>query len=292
MIATGKIIEVRKILEAARLEGQTVGFVPTMGALHEGHRSLIRRARAASGFVVVSIFVNPTQFGANEDLSAYPRTFADDCEACADEGADLVFHPDVDEMYPKGAKTTVRVSALSEPMEGKFRPGHLDGVALVCAKLFAIVGPCTAYFGSKDAQQLRVVEQMVRDLALPVEIVGCPTVRDADGLALSSRNSYLDPEDRERSLSLSRALRRIQDLVREGERDTSKLLAAGLAILSSAGLDAPGGMSGESPDSIDYLEVVDPTTLEAVDRVERSVLVCGAVRVGTTRLIDNVTIDL
>ncbi len=280
MIATGKIIEVRKILEAARLEGQTVGFVPTMGALHKGHRSLIRRARAENGHVVVSIFVNPTQFGANEDLSAYPRTFADDCEACADEGADLVFHPDVDEMYPKDAKTTVNVGLLAEPMEGRFRPGHFDGVALVCAKLFAIVGPCTAYFGEKDAQQLRVVAQMVRDLALPVEVVGCPTVRDADGLALSSRNKYLGPEDRERSLSLSRALRRIEELVQEGERDTAKLLGAGVSILENAGLDA-----------IDYLEVVDPTTLEAVDRVEHPVLVCGAVRVGTTRLIDNVTIE-
>jgi pantoate--beta-alanine ligase len=279
MIATGKIIEVRKILEAARLEGQAVGFVPTMGALHEGHRSLIRRARAENGFVVVSIFVNPTQFGANEDLSAYPRTFADDCEACADEGAELVFHPDVDEMYPKDATTTVNVGRVAEPMEGRFRPGHFDGVALVCAKLFAIVGPCTAYFGEKDAQQLRVVAQMVRDLALPVEVTGCPTVRDADGLALSSRNKYLGPGDRERSLSLSRALFKIESLVHGGERDAAKLRAAGMAILESAGLDA-----------IDYLEVVDPTTLEAVDQVEHPVLVCGAVRIGTTRLIDNVTI--
>ncbi len=213
MIATGKITEVRKILEAARIEGQTVGFVPTMGALHEGHRSLVRRARAEKGFVVVSIFVNPTQFGPNEDLSAYPRTFADDLEACADEGADLVFHPDADEMYPEGAKTTVSVGALTQPMEGKFRPGHFDGVALVCAKLFAIVGDCTAYFGEKDAQQLRVVAQMARDLALPVEIIGCPTVRDADGLALSSRNKYLAKEDRARSLSLSRALFKIDELV-------------------------------------------------------------------------------
>ena len=253
-------------------------MVPTMGALHAGHMALVAEARRRAGHVVASIFVNPTQFGANEDLSAYPRTFADDCEASADEGADLVFHPDVDEMYPKEAKTTVSVGSLTEPMEGQFRPGHFDGVALVCAKLFAIVGPCTAYFGSKDAQQLRVVAQMVRDLALPVEIVGCPTVRDADGMALSSRNKYLGPEDRERSLSLSRALRRIEELVHDGEHDVAKLHAAGLAILENAGLDA-----------IDYLEVVDSTTLEAVDRVERSVLVCGAVRVGTTRLIDNVT---
>jgi pantoate--beta-alanine ligase len=280
MIATGRISETRKILEAARMDGLRVGFVPTMGALHEGHRSLIRRARESNGFVVVSIFVNPTQFGPDEDLSAYPRTFADDLEGCAAEGADLVFHPDSDEMYPQPPQTAVFVSRLTEPMEGKFRPGHFDGVALVCAKLFGIVGPCTAYFGEKDAQQLRVVAQMARDLELGVEIVGCPTVRDHDGLALSSRNKYLGTEDRERSLALSRALRRIADLVGQGERDGSRLLAAGRAVLEDASLDA-----------IDYLEIVDPSTLEAVDRVDGEVLVCGAVRVGTTRLIDNVTIQ-
>jgi pantoate--beta-alanine ligase len=277
MIATGRITEMRKLLDEARSEGKRVGFVPTMGALHDGHRSLVRRARTETDYVVVSIFVNPTQFSPDEDLSKYPRTFADDLDACKAEGADLVFHPAPEEIYPEPSLTQVTVQRISEPMEGVVRPGHFAGVALVCAKLFNIVGPCTAYFGEKDAQQLRLIRRMVRDLSMPVEIVPCATVRDADGLALSSRNKYLKPEDRERSLALSRALRTIADAIGEGETGVATLEARGRNVLEGADLDG-----------IEYLEVVDPETLDHLERVAGDVLVCGAVRVGGTRLIDNV----
>ncbi|MEX2394652.1 MAG: pantoate--beta-alanine ligase [Actinomycetota bacterium] len=281
MIATGRISEVRKLVDEARAEGKRVGFVPTMGALHEGHRSLVRRASHDTDFVVVSIFVNPTQFSPDEDLSKYPRTFADDLDACKAEGAHLVFHPDADEIYPDAALTHIHITKITEPMEGIVRPGHFAGVALVCAKLFNIVGPCNAFFGEKDAQQLRVVSRMVKDLAMPVEIVPCATVRDADGLALSSRNRYLSKHDRERSLALSRALRTISQLASDGERDVRTLEAAGRKVLGEAGLDG-----------VDYLEVVDPETLERLETVEGTALVCGAVRVGTTRLIDNITLEM
>jgi pantoate--beta-alanine ligase len=281
MIATARISEVRKLVDEARAEGKRVGFVPTMGALHEGHRSLIRRAAHDTDYVVVSIFVNPTQFSPDEDLSKYPRTFADDLDACKAEGADLVFHPDADEIYPEPSQTAIVVSKITEPMEGVIRPGHFAGVALVCCKLFNIVGACTAVFGEKDAQQLRVVARMVSDLAMPVDIVPCTTVRDADGLALSSRNKYLSSQDRERSLALSRALKTVEQRVSEGERDARVLEAAGRDVLEAAGLDG-----------IDYLEVVDPETLERLDTVSGTALVCGAVRIGTTRLIDNLTLEM
>jgi pantoate--beta-alanine ligase len=280
MIATGRITEVRKLLDEARAEGKRIGFVPTMGALHAGHRSLVRRAAEQTDYVVVSIFVNPTQFAPTEDLSTYPRTFAADLDACKEEGAHLVFHPDADEMYPEPSKTQVIVDGISEPMEGIVRPGHFAGVALVCAKLFNIIGACTAFFGEKDAQQLRVIRRMVGDLAMPVEVVGAPTVRDADGLALSSRNAYLDPKDRARSLALIRALRLVESRIGEGERDVKVLEAEGRKVLEDAELDG-----------IDYLEVVDPDSLERLERVEGMVLVCGAVRVGQTRLIDNITVQ-
>jgi pantoate--beta-alanine ligase len=280
MIATPRIAEVRKLLDEARAEGKRIGFVPTMGALHEGHRSLVRRAAAETDFVVVSIFVNPTQFGANEDLSKYPRTFADDLDACKAEGANLVFHPDADEIYPEPSKTQINVEGLTERMEGAHRPGHFAGVALVCAKLFNIVGACTAYFGEKDAQQLRVVRRMARDLSMPVEVVGCPTIRDDDGLALSSRNRYLDPQQRERALALSRALNTIADAIHDGERDVATLHTLGREVLEAADLDA-----------IDYLEVVDPDTLEPLERVTGTVLVLGTVRVGDTRLLDNLLVE-
>ena len=280
MIATPRISEARKLLDEARAEGMRIGFVPTMGALHVGHRSLVRRAAAETDFVVVSIFVNPTQFGANEDLSTYPRTFADDLDACKDEGADLVFHPAAEEIYPEPSRTQVNIEGLTERLEGEFRPGHFAGVALVCAKLFNIVGPCTAYFGEKDAQQLRVVRRMVQDLSMPVEIVPCATVRDADGLALSSRNRYLDAGQRKRALALPQALRTVADAIRNGETDARRLEAAGREVLEAADLDA-----------IDYLEVVDPDTLEPVERVMGTVLVLGTVRLGTTRLLDNVLVE-
>ncbi len=277
MNATGRIAEARKLLDAARNEGIHVGLVPTLGALHDGHRSLMKRARGETGFVVVTIFVNPAQFNDPSDLAAYPRTFADDLEMCASEGVDLVFHPDTDEMYPKPPVTSVIVSGLTSSMEGAERPGHFDGVTLVCAKLFAIVGPCSAYFGEKDAQQLRVVRRMASDLDMPVEIVACPTVRDADGLAMSSRNVALSPEDREQALALPRALGAIADLVRKGERNVAALVASVREDL-------------EIVDDVDYLEVVDPDTLERLDRVDGPALVCAAVRVGGTRLIDNMMV--
>lgn len=280
MNATGRITEVRKLLDAARQDGLSVGFVPTMGALHEGHRSLMQRARAENGFVVVSIFVNPTQFNATADLAAYPRTFADDLEACAAEGVDLVFHPDESEIYPRPSSTQVIVEGLTSSMEGEFRPGHFAGVALVVAKLFNIVGPCAAYFGEKDAQQLRVVRRMVEDLDFPVDVVGCPTVRDADGLALSSRNARLKPDDRRRALALAASFREIERLVADGERGVAALTAAGRNVLEREGVNG-----------IDYLAIVDPDSLEALERVDGAALVCGAVHVGDVRLIDNVLIE-
>lgn len=278
MITTGRIADVRKVLDAERAEGRRAGFVPTMGALHEGHRSVIRRARAETDVVVVSIFVNPTQFGPREDPAAYPRTLDADLEACEAEGVDLVFHPEPEEIYPEPTQTTVHVTGLTETMEGAFRPGHFDGVALVCAKLFNIVGPCTVYFGEKDAQQLRVIRRMARDLEVPVEIVACPTVRDPDGLALSSRNVRLGPDDRRRALALPRALRTVERLVAEGERDA--------AALERAAREQLGDVDG-----VDYVELVDPDTLERVEVVHGPVLVCGAIRIGETRLIDNVTLE-
>jgi pantoate--beta-alanine ligase len=279
MIATGKISEARKLVDAARTDGLRVGFVPTMGALHEGHRSLIRHAKGETGYVVVSIFVNPTQFDAAEDLARYPRTFAADLEACAAEGVDLVFHPDAEEIYPRSPSTKVSVGGLTESLEGAHRPGHFDGVTLVCAKLFNIIGPCTAYFGCKDAQQLSVVRRMVVDLDGPVEIVGCPTVRDADGLALSSRNVHLTSEERARALALPRALAAVAGKVNRGETDVSALIASGRVILDVV-------------DEVDYIEVVHPETFEPLERVDGPALVCAAVRVGDTRLIDNVMVGV
>jgi pantoate--beta-alanine ligase len=232
--------------------------------------------RAENGYVVVSIFVNPTQFGPNEDLSKYPRTFADDLDACIAAGADLVFHPDADEMYPAGLQTSVSVAGVTDPMEGEHRPGHFDGVALVCAKLFNIVGACSAYFGCKDAQQVRVIERMVADLDMPVEVVRCPTIRDIDGLALSSRNRYLSAPDRARALSLARALRSVEDGVANGERSASVLLDRARQLLDA--------------DAVDYFEIVDPSTLQRVATVDGPVLVCGAIRLGATRLIDNISL--
>ena len=264
MITTARSAETRKICDAERVAGARVGFVPTMGALHAGHRSLIHRARDETTFVVVSVFVNPTQFGPHEDLAAYPRTLDDDLRICEAEGVDLVFHPDADEIYPEPPRATIHIEGLTETMEGAHRPGHFDGVCLVCTKLFSIVGWCTAYFGQKDAQQLRVIKQLGRDLDLPVDVVGCETIRDADGLALSSRNAYLAPDERARALALPRALRAIEN---------GSSLEEGRSMLADV--------------EVDYLVMVDPDTLEPV--AHGPALVCGAIRVGATRLIDNVT---
>src|SRR5215470_12655163 len=216
----------RSASRAARQKGQRLGFVPTMGALHEGHLSLVRTASAASGVVAASIFVNPTQFGPNEDLAKYPRSFERDCQMLEREGVDFVFAPSVEEMYPAGALTWVTVEGLSEKLDGRSRPGHFRGVTTVVSKLFHIVEPHRAFFGQKDAAQVAVIRQMVRDLKFAVEIVVCPIVRESDGLAMSSRNAYLSAEERKRALVLRRSLMRVQELVCAGERDTARLIAA------------------------------------------------------------------
>src|SRR6202034_2817216 len=221
------IDDMREACRGVRRGGQRLGFVPTMGALHEGHLSLVRAARHRCEVVAASIFVNPTQFGPNEDLAKYPRRFERDRELLEKEGVELLFAPSVDEMYPVGAVTWVRVEGLSDKLDGRSRPGHFRGVTTVVAKLFHIVEPDAAFFGQKDAAQVAIIRRMVRDLNFPVEVVACPIVREADGLAMSSRNAYLDPMQRQQALILYRALMRVQKLWEDGERDSAKLLAAG-----------------------------------------------------------------
>ena len=279
MITVSTIAEVRAACDAARAGGRTVGFVPTMGFFHEGHRSLMRAARAENDFVVLSLFVNPTQFGPTEDLAAYPRDPDGDAAVAAAEGVDVLFTPDVDEMYPGGTRTTVHVAGLTEVLCGASRPGHFDGVTTVVTKLFSIVGPCRAYFGRKDAQQLAVIRRMTADLDLPVVVVGCPLVREADGLALSSRNSYLTDEERAAATILSGALYMASEAVVRGVRDAAtirRLLADTVAHAALVHLE--------------YAEVVDAATLDAIDEITGDTLVALAAHVGKARLIDNVTI--
>ena len=274
-----RIAEVRRRVAEARGRGSRVGLVPTMGALHEGHASLIRAARSEAGFVVVSLFVNPTQFGPGEDFSQYPRPLEADLAVCRREGADLVFAPAAGEMYPEGFATTVRVAGLGETMCGRFRPGHFDGVATVVAKLLAIVQPDVAYFGEKDAQQLAVVRRMVEDLNLPVEVRGCPLVREPDGLAMSSRNAYLSADERRKALALSAALAEARDAIRAGERNGARLAERVRERIRAA----PGV-------ELEYVAVVDPDTLADLDRICSACLVAVAAKVGATRLIDNVIV--
>ena len=279
MVVAQRIGEVRQAVRAARARGARVGLVPTMGALHEGHASLLRAARDDGGLVVASIFVNPTQFGPTEDLAKYPRPLERDLEICRREGVGLVFAPSAAEMYPAGFATTVHVARMTEKMCGAFRPGHFDGVCTVVAKLLAIVQPDTAYFGEKDAQQLAVVRRMVADLDLGVEIRGCPTVRDPDGLAMSSRNAYLSPAERRQALALSRSLAEAREAVLAGERDAGRLAAQVRQRLEAAeGVD------------LQYVAVVDPDTLEDLARVGDKALVAVAAKMGATRLIDNVVL--
>ncbi len=279
MITLTTIADVRAACDAARAAGGSVGFVPTMGFFHEGHRSLMRAARAANDLVVVSLFVNPTQFGPNEDLAAYPRDPAGDRAVTEAEGVDVLFTPTVDEMYPAGARTTVHVDGLTERLCGASRPGHFDGVTTVVAKLFSIVGPARAYFGRKDAQQLAVIRRMTTDLDLPVEVVGCPLVREVDGLALSSRNVYLDPDARQAATILSGALYMASEAVVRGQRDAGAVRELVVDTVAHAPLVR-----------LDYVEVVDAATLEPVERIGPDTLVALAAFVGKARLIDNVTI--
>jgi pantoate--beta-alanine ligase len=269
--------EVRRLVGAARRTGLKIGLVPTMGALHEGHASLIRQARAETGYVVVSIFVNPTQFGPTEDLTRYPRPLVADLATCAACGADLAFVPTVDTIYPRGFRTFVEVTGLQDVLEGASRPGHFRGVATVVLKLLNLVQPDIAWFGQKDAQQVRIVQQLVRDLDVPVEICVGPTVREADGLALSSRNQYLNSGQRRAAVVLSRALQAAESLYAAGERDAARIAATMRDLIGSA----PGAL-------LDYAAIVDADTLVPVVTVRGPALVALAVRFGTTRLIDNV----
>jgi pantoate--beta-alanine ligase len=271
---------VRAEVAAARADGRRIGLVPTMGAFHAGHEALMRTARERCDAVVVSLFVNPTQFNETADLADYPRSEASDAAVAEGLGVDVLFAPSAEAMYPDGFATTVSVGGLATVLEGAARgPAHFAGVCTVVCKLFTIVAPDVAFFGQKDAQQVTVVKRMVRDLDLPLTIEVVPTVRDADGLALSSRNARLGPGDREQALSLSRGLEAVRALAAAGERDPAILRAAAAEALRTAGVEP------------DYLAFVDPDTLHPVERVDRRVLVAVAARVGPARLIDNILID-
>lgn len=271
------IVEARRRLDGALRAGRVIGLVPTMGYLHDGHRSLMARAVADGRFTMTTIFVNPLQFAAGEDLATYPRDLPRDLQLCRDEGIDLVLAPSVEEMYPEPIRTTVAVDGVSERWEGATRPGHFAGVATVVAKLCNIAGPSAAYFGEKDWQQLQVVKRMVADLSMPIEVVGCPTVREPDGLALSSRNVYLSPEDRVAAPVLHRALRAGAEALAAGAGDgheVNQLMALAVAAEPRAALD--------------YAVVVDAATLEPLAAVDREWRLLIAARFGRTRLIDNV----
>ena len=271
--------EVREAVRAARCRGLSIGFVPTMGYLHEGHLSLARRARAENEVVVVSIYVNPTQFGPNEDLARYPRDLERDLDLCREVGVDIVWNPD--EMYEPGHRTWVVVGDLTERLCGASRPTHFRGVTTVVTKLFGVVQPDHAYFGQKDAQQAFVIRRMTRDLDLGVDIVVCPTVREADGLAMSSRNVYLTPEQRAQAPTLRRALLAAEEMVAAGERRAAAILARVEEVLAEATLGR-----------IDYVEIVDTDLLQGVEAVDRESLLALAVFFGTTRLIDNTLLRL
>ena len=275
------IAEIRAAVAAARHQGQRIGLVPTMGALHEGHASLIRRARERTDFVVVTIFVNPAQFGPHEDFSRYPRSLEGDLALCAREGAAAVFAPAPEEIYPPFYQTFVEVRDLSQGMEGAARPGHFQGVATVVLKLFHIVQPDEAFFGQKDAQQARVIQQMVRDLNLPIKLGIVATARESDGLALSSRNHYLSPEQRRHAAVLYQALDEARISVLAGESRAEVIRDKAKARIEKA----PGAV-------LDYFTLVKWETLQPVDELAGQILIAGAVRFGATRLIDNVLVKV
>ena len=277
MLTVTTIREVRQWRRAATGE---VGLVPTMGYLHAGHLSLVERARRENAPVAASIFVNPTQFGPTEDLALYPRDLDRDRAFLEAAGCDLLFAPAVEEMYAEGAETTVEVGSIAAPLEGERRPGHFRGVATVVLKLFGIVRPDRAYFGQKDAQQLAVIRKMVRDLDVPVEIVGCPTVREPDGLAMSSRNAYLEADDRRAATVLYRALAAAQDRWAQGERSAGALRSAMRAVLDA-----------EPRAKTEYVSVADPATLRELDDVQGSAIISMAVVLGRSRLIDNLVLE-
>jgi pantoate--beta-alanine ligase len=273
------IKSVRSLVKAARSKDKKIGFVPTMGALHIGHISLIEAARKNTDFVVVSIFVNPTQFGPGEDFEKYPRPLDTDLEICKKAGADVVFAPSAKEMYPMENLTWVNVEKLTVPLCGRCRPGHFRGVATVCTKLFNIVAPDTAFFGQKDAQQAAVVKKMVADLNMSLEIVVCPTVREKDGLAVSSRNRYLTAQEKKDAASIYKSLRKCEQMVKQGIRETEPIIAQMRKILSPVS-------------SIEYISIVDAQTLETIDKIAGPAIAAVAVKIGSTRLIDNILIDV
>jgi pantoate--beta-alanine ligase len=280
LVVAKTIDAIRTAVAGAKKRDLSVGLVPTMGALHAGHVSLLQAARAETGFVVATIFVNPTQFGPHEDFSRYPRPLEKDLEICGQAGVDAVFVPDVKTMYPDGFGTYLEVHGLQDLWEGASRPGHFRGVATVVLKLFNIVGADVAYFGQKDAQQARIIQQMVRDLDVPIRLRICPIVREPDGLALSSRNQYLDAEQRRHAVVLHQALDYAQVLIAKGERNA--------AVVQQAVADRIKATPGAQ---LDYAALVDPLTFRSVERIGKEVLVALAVRFGATRLIDNLKIE-
>lgn len=275
-----RVPELRAALDAARRDGGSVGLVPTMGYLHEGHQSLVTRSAAENDLTAVSIFVNPLQFAEGEDYGTYPRDMERDREMCAAAGAGLIFAPPVEEVYPQTPVTAVTVKGLNAVLEGQFRPTHFDGVTTVVAKLFAMLGPGRAYFGEKDYQQLAIIRRMAADLSLPVEVVGCPTFREPDGLAMSSRNVYLTAEERPAATVLWRSLQAGRDAVVDGSRDPGEIEAVMDAVLAS-----------EPKVSPDYAAVVDAATLERPDVLVGELRLLIAARLGRARLIDNIEVD-
>jgi pantoate--beta-alanine ligase len=273
------IKSVRSLVKAARSKDKKIGFVPTMGALHIGHISLIEAARKNTDFVVVSIFVNPTQFGLGEDFEKYPRPLDADLEICKKAGADVVFAPSAKEMYPAENLTWVNVERLTQPLCGRSRPGHFRGVATVCTKLFNIVAPDTAFFGQKDIQQAAVVKKMAADLNMSLEIVVCPTVREKNGLAISSRNRYLTAQEKKDAASIYKSLRKCEQMVKQGIRETEPIIAQMRKILSPVS-------------SIEYISIVDAQTLQNLDKIAGTAIAAVAVKIGSTRLIDNILIDV
>jgi pantoate--beta-alanine ligase len=271
-----QVRQLRETLGAVRREGKRIGFVPTMGALHDGHLSLVRASREECDYTVVSIYVNPSQFGPSEDYRQYPRTVEGDLDALAEYGVPLVFAPSDDEVYPDGYATWVDVGSVAEPLEGACRPGHFRGVATIVLKLLNMVQPDVAYFGQKDYQQALVIRRMVEDLNLPVAIRVCPIVREPDGLAMSSRNAYLSPEARQRALVLWKSLSLADELVEQGERDAAAIAEKMRQVIASA-----------EGAKIDYVALVDPQTLEPVEELQGPTLAAVAVRIDQTRLIDN-----
>jgi pantoate--beta-alanine ligase len=280
MEALHNVSEMRIRSRSVRARGSRLGLVPTMGALHEGHLSLLRAAKSKSEVIAASIFVNPTQFGPNEDFTRYPRDLDRDLSLLEREGVDMVFVPSVEEMYPQQSVTWVTVEGLSDRLCGKSRPGHFRGVATVVAKLFNIVEPDIAFFGQKDAAQVAVIRRMVRDLNMPVAINVCPIVRESDGLALSSRNAYLSPEQRKDALVLFRALMRARELFESGERNPAALIEA-----------AKNVFAGSPAVRLDYIEIVDPDELTPLTTIDHPALVAVAAFVGNTRLIDNIVLE-